>query len=171
EPTRTLSWQIHDANTIVGENTAGDTSTINVTHAPPSLGGAGNTVTYIEKQPPITLDGGLTLSDSDTISSATVKINGFTAGDGDILSFTAQGGVVVSDSDTITSATVSIQGFTAGDGDVLSATAQGGVTVSYANGVLTLSGAASAATYQSVLDSVKYSYVGDPTKGGTEPTR
>ena len=66
-----------------------------------------------------------------------------------------------------------INGFTAGDGDVLSATAQGGVTVSYnsSTGVLTLSGTASAATYQSVLDSVKYSYVGDPTKGGSEPTR
>src|SRR5436305_10039636 len=76
EPTRTLSWQVHDANTIAGENTAGDTSTINVTHAPPSIGGAGNTVTYIEKQPPIVLDGGLTVSDTDTITGTTVTITG-----------------------------------------------------------------------------------------------
>src|SRR5436309_15735527 len=83
------------------------------------------------------------------------------------------GGLTLSDSDTISSATVKINGFTAGDGDVLSATAQGGVTVSYNSSAveLTLSGTASAATYQSVLDSVKYSYSGDPTESGTTPPR
>lgn len=65
--------------------------------------------------------------------------------------------VVDADSQTLTSATVRLQGYRAGQ-DRLSATNQNGITSSFnaATGVLTLTGSASVAAYQSVLRSVAY---------------
>src|SRR5581483_2899128 len=50
-------------------------------------------------------------------------------------------------------------------GDVLSATSAPGITASYANGTLTLSGAASTAAYQATLASVVFT--GTTSTGGT----
>jgi lipopolysaccharide export system protein LptA len=73
----------------------------------------------------------------------------------------------------LNAATVSIgSGFLAGD--TLALTASGGITGSYntASGVLTLSGSATAAAYQTVLDSVTFTDTNaDPTKGGTDLAR
>jgi large repetitive protein len=67
-------------------------------------------------------------------------------------------GLTVTDveGDQITGATVSITSNYAGAEDVLSFTASGGITGSYSAGTLTLSGTASTAAYQTVLDSVTY---------------
>ena len=57
--------------------------------------------------------------------------------------------------------------------DTLNFTAQNGITGSYASGVLTLSGTASIANYQTALESVTYSFSptnGDPTGGGAADT-
>ncbi len=89
---------------------------------------------------------------------------------------------VVSPSLTVTNAsnlvggTVRIGGGTfAGDGDLLSASTTGTpITASYSSSTetLTLSGAATFAQYQSVLDSVTFSSSAtDPTDGGADPTR
>jgi hypothetical protein len=105
--------------------------------------GAGGTATFTGGGAPVMLDGTLTVSDPDS------------------------GGM-------LTGATVSVSGgFT--PGDTLSFTGQNGITGSYdgANGTLTLSGTASVASYQAVLDSVTYSFTpgGDPTGGGAQTTR
>ena len=81
----------------------------------------------------------------------------------------------VSDADNtvLQGATVAISsGFVSGD--VLSFTNSGGITGSYnaATGVLTFTGAASAAAYQTVLNSVRYTNAGDnPTSYGTSTSR
>jgi hypothetical protein len=108
----------------------------------PAIGGAGTTVDYYQNGTAQAVDTGLTLSDPTNAN--------------------------------ITSATVSITD--AGNfvpGDVLAFTPQFGITGSYntATGVLTLQGSDTAAHYQSVLDSLTYSFVGDPTVGGTEHVR
>jgi hypothetical protein len=77
----------------------------------------------------------------------------------------------------LTGATVSIgSGFLSGD--LLNFTNQNGITGSYnsATGVLTLSGSATIAQYQSALDSITYSFTpsppaGDPTDGNTDNFR
>ena len=69
-------------------------------------------------------------------------------------------------------ATVSIGGFLAGD--TLGFTNQSGITGTYNSntGVLTLTGSASLADYATALKSITYSSTaGDPTNGGTDPTR
>ena len=74
---------------------------------------------------------------------------------------------------TLTGATVAISaGFMAGD--QLSFTARTGIIGSYnaATGVLSLSGTASLATYQALLNSVTYSSTSpDPNNSGLDPTR
>ena len=73
----------------------------------------------------------------------------------------------------LTGATVSITN--RASGDLLNFTNQGGITGSYnaATGVLTLSGTASLATYDTALESVTYGFTpgADPTIGGTQLTR
>jgi len=86
-------------------------------------------------------------------------------------------GLTVTDgsSTTLASATVSIgTGFISGD--TLSVGTAGGLAVNYdaGDGVLTLTGSASLATYQTALDSITYSVSptdGDPTGGGSHTTR
>lgn len=76
-------------------------------------------------------------------------------------------------SSILTSATVAIgSGFIAGD--TLAATAQPGITTHYnaATGMLTLSGSASLAAYQTELDSATFSFSpGDPTSGYSDNSR
>ena len=78
-------------------------------------------------------------------------------------------------STTLASATVSIaSGFLSGD--TLAFTNQNGITGSYnaGTGVLTLSGTATVAQYQSALDSITYGFSpanGDPTGGGGDTAR
>jgi len=82
-------------------------------------------------------------------------------------------GVTDPSSTTLASAKVSITGgFLAGD--ALKFTNQNGITGSYnaSTGVLTLTGTASLANYQTALDSITYSSsVSDPTKAGTDLAR
>src|SRR6202008_3341109 len=90
---------------------------------------------------------------------------------------TLDGTLTVADqvSTTLASAAVSISsGFSAGD--TLNFTNQNGITGSYnaTTGVLTLTGSATLANYQTALDSITYSFSpsnGDPTGGGSDTTR
>ncbi len=67
-----------------------------------------------------------------------------------------------SDSDQITRATIGIQGYEVGD--VLSFTPQGGVAGNFDTsiGILTLTGLADVATYEAILRSVTYEFIGLP---------
>ena len=76
------------------------------------------------------------------------------------------------ESPTLASATVTISsGFLSGD--ELDFTNENGITGTYSPiaGVLDLSGVASVADYQAALDSVGYSFSGDPTDGGIDYSR
>ena len=67
-------------------------------------------------------------------------------------------GVTVSSSDTdLTGATVTISSGTLQSGDTLHFTNQNGISGSYSGGVLTLSGSATPAQYQTALQSVTFS--------------
>jgi cyclophilin family peptidyl-prolyl cis-trans isomerase len=67
-------------------------------------------------------------------------------------------GVTVTSNDTdLTGATVTISSGTLQSGDTLNFTTQNGITGSYAGGVLTLSGSATVAQYQTALQSVTFS--------------
>ncbi len=106
----------------------------------PAIGGSGTTVGYYENGAAQAVDTGLTITDPTNAN--------------------------------ITSATISITD--AGSfvpGDLLAFTPQFGITGTYntSTGVLMLSGSATATQYQSVLDSLTYSFAGDPTVGGTPP--
>jgi hypothetical protein len=83
-------------------------------------------------------------------------------------------GVLVNDPDdggTLNGATVTIAGGLL-SGDRLNFTNQNGISGAYAAGVLTLSGTATVAEYQTALESVSYSYVGvDPSQGGSDTNR
>ena len=74
----------------------------------------------------------------------------------------------------ITSATISItDAGTVVAGDTLAFTSQFGINGTYdgTTGVLALSGPATASQYATVLDSLTYSFTGDPTLAGTEHIR
>ena len=103
---------------------------------------------------------------------------------GSTVSFTGGGSAVTLDSgltvtdassSTLATATVSIgSGFVGGD--TLNFSGQNGISGFYnaATGVLTLSGTASVANYQSALNSITYSFSpanGNPTGGGSQATR
>ena len=82
------------------------------------------------------------------------------------------GTLTLTDAVNVDSATASISsGFLSGD--TLNFTNQNGITGSYdaSTGVLTLSGTTSAANYQTALDSITYSFSGDPTNAGADKTR
>ena len=108
----------------------------------PQIAGAGVTDQFYQNGAAIPVDSGLTVADAAGVN--------------------------------ITSATITIAD--AGSfvpGDVLSYTSQFGITGTYntTTGVLALSGPATAAQYQTVLDSLTYSFTGDPTLAGTEHVR
>jgi len=102
---------------------------------------AGGTVSYPENAAPVVLGAGLTVTDPDS-------------------------------GDNLAGATISIgSGFLSGD--TLNFTNQNSITGSYnsATGVLTLSGTDTIANYQTALESITYSFIGDPTSGGTDTSR
>ena len=111
-------------------------------------------VTYLDPVPTVTASGTVTF---DGGGSAVVLDSGLS--------------VTNSFATTLASATISISGFVSGD--TLNFTGQNGISGNYdaADGVLTLSGKASVADYQTALDSVTYSFSGDPTGGGSHTTR
>ena len=145
---RTIDWQVSDGSSSNGTS-ATTTSTVDVV-VPPVIGGTGNTVQFLQSQGSTgtPLDGGLTLTDGVDIASATVTIStGFHSGD--TLGF-ENGSATQTFSDSAT------------------------VTASQSGNVLTLTttaGNATAADYQKALESVTYSFSGDPTIGGTDRTR
>jgi hypothetical protein len=86
---------------------------------------------------------------------------------------TVDAGLTVGDVDNLdlAGATVTISaGLQAGD--VLNFTAQNGISAVYSGGVLTLSGAATLADYQTALESITFDSASDnPTNYGADPTR
>ena len=146
EAVRNVSWTLVDANSA--NNTSSFSSTLDTVHKAPVVT-AGANVTFTEGSTGVTADGTLTVTNSDSIKSATVSITGgFLSGDKLDLNGT--------------------NSFTASDNAV--------ITASYnaASGLLTLttaSGTATAADYQAALDLVHFSHTGDPTNGGADPTR
>ena len=100
---------------------------------------------------------------------------------GATVSFTEQGSAVVldaaltvsdADNTTLAGATVSIGGFLTGD--TLNFTNQNGITGSYdsGTGVLTLTGSATVANYQTALRSITFSSASDnPTSFGANTSR
>ena len=146
DPTRTVTWVLNDGS---GSNnlSAAQTSTITVTatNDPPTLSAVPSSVTFVEKAGPVTLSGGASASDPDSLklASATVKITGGTfASDGDVLGFS---------------------------------TAGTSITASYDAGTetLTLTGSDTLADYRTVLDSITFDAPGNlnPTNFGSNPTR
>jgi hypothetical protein len=136
---RGIIWQVNDGVSL--SSLTGATTTLNVVHAPPNLT-AGATSSF-DGRTAIALDGGLTITDADSggnLTGATVSIDAGSAHAGFL------------------------------SGDTLNFTNQNGITGSYnaATGVLTLSGNASVANYQTALDSVTFSFTpatADPTGG------
>ncbi|HEY5067724.1 MAG TPA: DUF4347 domain-containing protein [Xanthobacteraceae bacterium] len=78
--------------------------------------------------------------------------------------------LTLTDSVNVSGATVTIGNFLTGD--TLNFTTQNSISEqSYTGGVLTLTGNATAAQYQTALDSITYSFSGDPTNAGADTTR
>lgn len=111
--------------------TASRTVTVTAVNDAPVVATSGGTTSYTENGSGVPVDGALTVSDVDSAN--------------------------------LTGATVAITGNFASSEDALAFTNQNGITGSYnsATGVLTLSGSASTANYQTALRSVKYSNSGD----------
>jgi hypothetical protein len=143
--TRTIDWVVSDGSTSNGTSST-QTSTVKVL-AGPQFSGTGTTVNYQETGSAVPIDSGLGLADSAgaNITSATVTIGGFVSGD--------------------------VLGIPAADltGNTFNGTS---ITESYnsSTGVLTLSGSDTAAHYQSVLDTITYSFTANPTTAGTTRT-
>ena len=141
---RTVSWQVTDANSDGdgAQNSSAVTSTINLTAS---------------NDTPVAT-AGATLAYSENGSAAAIDNT-----------------IALSDSDDtqITAATVTLSsGFT--NGDTLGFTTQNGISGSYnsSTGVLTLSGSATVAQYQSALRTVTYSSSSeDPTTNGSSSSR
>lgn len=95
---------------------------------------------------------------------------GYTENGAPVLLDGGQDGTATAAGVAVAQATVTIDAPAAGD--ILSATVSGNVSALYANGVLTLSGSDTVATYQSILRSATFSNTGeDPTVGGSKPLR
>ena len=121
---------------------------------------------------------GTTTSLTVNHTAPTVTAGGTATFDGGGSAVTLDGTLSVGDVDSggnLTGASVEIaSGFNAGD--TLNFTNQNGITGSYdaVHGILTLSGTASVAHYQTALDSIAYSFSptnGDPTAGGGDTVR
>ena len=125
-------------------NFTGGNGFITVTPAniAPVLGGAGNTVSYIQSGPPVVVDGALTVRDPDEfiMTGATVTITGGFL-PGDVLNADPTGTAITP-------------------------------TYDPATGILTLTGLDTTNDYQHVLDFLTFSSSSnDPTNGGTDPSR
>ncbi len=111
----------------------------------PVISGVGNTAQFYQSGSAVALDGGLSLTDNGSASG---------------------GGL------NVTSATIAISPGSFLNGDTLNFTNQNGISEqSYTAGVLTLTGSATAAQYQAALESITYSFSGDPTNAGADKTR
>ena len=145
EAVRSVDWTLVDAEQHAS-NTSSFSSTLDTVHKAPVVT-AGANVTFTEGSTGVTADGTLTVTDSDSIKSATVSITGGFLSASDRLDLNGT------------------NSFTASDNAV--------ITASYnaASGLLTLttaSGTATAADYQAALDLVHFSNTGDPTNGGAD---
>ncbi|MEO1235693.1 MAG: malectin domain-containing carbohydrate-binding protein [Planctomycetota bacterium] len=88
-------------------------------------------------------------------------------GGGDAVALAPQATLTDADSSTLASLTVTLDAAPDGASEVLSADVVGtGLTAVYADGVLTVSGTATAAAYQAVLRSVAYANTADPLTEG-----
>jgi len=124
--TRTVAFTVNDGSASNNTGTASRTITVAAVNDAPVVTTTATALNYTENQAPTAIDTGLSLSDVDNTN--------------------------------LTGATVSIgTGFATGQ-DVLAFTNQGGITGNYnaTTGVLTLSGTATVATYQTALRSVTY---------------
>ena len=108
----------------------------------PQIAGAGTTVQFYQSATALLVDNGLTVTDGAGVNIASATIT-------------------ITDAGTVVA------------GDTLAFTSQFGINGTYdgTTGVLALSGPATAAQYQTVLDSLTYSFSGDPTLAGTEHVR
>src|ERR1700722_8766834 len=136
DTSRTIDWTVNDG--VLNSGTA--TSTLNVTHVPPTITTSG-TVTFDGGGGAVTLDSGVSITDPDSgdlLTSATVSIANFVSGD--ILSATTTGlPSIIVNYNTLT-------------------------------GTLTLAGTDTLADYRAVLGSLSFSFNpsdGDPTGGGS----
>ncbi|MBV8764803.1 MAG: hypothetical protein JOZ66_07800, partial [Hyphomicrobiales bacterium] len=77
---RNVTWSVTDSNTTVNHS-ASAASTLDVTPFPSLSGANGVVVTYVEGQNPVVLDSAITISGSNTVTSATVSVSGFQSGD------------------------------------------------------------------------------------------
>jgi uncharacterized repeat protein (TIGR03803 family) len=167
---------LYDGNTVVGSGTAVANGAFDIV----------TTTTFADGTYSITATD--TSADGTEVSGksapATVVVHqppAITAGGaatfGGAAAVVLDAGVAVSDIDsggTLAGATISISsGFLSGD--ILTFINQNGISGSYnATGVLTLSGTATLAQYQTALDSITYSFTpagGDATAGGTDTSR
>ncbi len=153
-PTRTITWSVTDADSLT--SAAGATSTIDVEHAPPVVTVGTPSVTFTGGGGPVTLDSGIAVTDvisTGNLTGATVTISVGTLQPGDVLSFNGTNTETFSDHDTI--------------------------SATFSGGVLTLTGTATVADYQTALSQVQYSFNStvnggtdvDPTAGGTDLSR
>jgi large repetitive protein len=92
---RTIQFQVNDGTAL--SNIGSDTVAINAINDAPSVTGSASPVTYTEGTIPIAIAAGATISDVDSpnLSSATVRITNFVAGE-DLLNFTNQNGIISS---------------------------------------------------------------------------
>ena len=132
-----------------------------------SVTGSGGSTRYSNST--MTLNTSVTaVLDSPVINADTTAA--FTEGAGAVVIAPA---FTVSDVDSanMTGATISIADLVAGD--TLAFLNQNGITGAYnsGTGVLTLSGSASVANYQTAIRSITYNFTGDANVGGTDSTR
>ena len=141
DTSRTISWQVTDGSTSNGSSNTGFV-TLGVSAPPPSITGAGGTVSYFAGGSAVTLDGALGITDaaSTTLSSATVSITGH---------------FLLGDTLTVDTTGTNITAL-----------------YSPVHGVLQLSGSDTLAHYQTVLERITYSSTArDPDAGGSANTR
>jgi hypothetical protein len=92
--TLTVQWQVDDGQSSSHASNTGTSTVTIVPNIAPTLGGAGNAISYTEQAAGIAVDVALTVSDPDnaTLPGATVAISaGFVAGD--TLNFANQNGI------------------------------------------------------------------------------
>ena len=154
ETARTVSWTVTDTNTNTASNSVSFSSTLDTVHKPPVVT-AGANITFTDGNGPMLADSTLALSDSNSIKSAAVAITG---------------GFLAGDTLDFNNGSENFETFTNSDGTTSAISA----SFNTASGVLTLTalgGSASFTDFQTALDHVRFVNPGDPTGGGTDPTR
>ena len=139
---RTIRFTINDGST--DSNNVDTTVNITASNNGPAIGGANNTVAYTEGDPAVVLDADITVTEpeGENLSGVTVELSNYAAGDA--LTYTLAGAVQA---------------------------AQPVIDNGAHTYTLAFSGAGTAAEYQSILRSLKYSNSGNnPTANGTAKT-